>query len=189
MNEISHDQADLMLLAAEDGLLDETQHAELRHHLRKCELCRKKSEDLEDLNRDLHIIFQERWDSVKAPKPLLVEGLPEVEAFWPRIARMAVNIFIVVLWIWLYRDVFDYFKIIFTKEEFRTNQIILVIVLVLLINQFRKERWQLRFDVQPQIFGPGLFLLIIGSGLLHLAYLDYGCLRGGGWLDYQQPCY
>ena len=46
MKEITHDQAHLFLLADADGLLDDTQRAELSRHLRSCEKCRAESRPL-----------------------------------------------------------------------------------------------------------------------------------------------
>ena len=57
-----------------------------------------------------------------------------------RIARVAANAVIIGLWLWLYRPVFDYLAIIFSREDFRTNQLVLVGVILLIAAQVRKGR-------------------------------------------------
>jgi exosortase O len=178
MKEISHDQAHRFILAAADGLLDDSQRVELLHHLQSCEECRAESKRLDTLHSDLQLTFGERWDDVEVPETLLVTELTQAEPLWPRLGRMAVNLSLAALWIWLYWAVFGYFQIIFSREEFRTNQIVLVIVLILFFVQFRRERWRPRLDVLPHIFWPGLSLLLIGSVAYLLAerFLDINTL-------------
>ena len=178
MKELTHDQAHRFILAAADGLLEEPQRAELLHHLRSCEECRAESKRLNTLHCDLQLAFNERWDDVEVPETPLVTELPQAEPLWPRLGRMAVNFSLAALWIWLYWAVFGYFRVIFSHEEFRTNQIILVVVLILFFVQFRKERWRPRLDVLPHIFWPGLTLLLIGSVSYLLAerFLDINTL-------------
>jgi exosortase O len=178
MKEITHDQARRFMLAAADDLLDEVQRAELRYHLKSCETCRAESDQLTNLHRDLRFTFHERWDDISLPVEPLVTKIPEAEPLWPRLGRIAVNLTLLALWGWLYWAVFGYFRIIFSSEEFRTNQIILVIVFVLFLVQFRQERWQPQLDVLPQIFWPGLSLVLIGSTLYLLAerFLDINTL-------------
>jgi exosortase O len=178
MKEITHDQAHLFLLADADGLLDDAQRAELGRHLRSCEKCRAESDHFDELHRELQSTFHERWDVVALPDALLVTELPHAEPLWPRLGRMAVNLSLLALWVWLYWAVFGYFRVIFSSEEFRTNQIILAIVLVLFFVQFRQERWRPRLDILPQIFWPGLSLVLIGSMLYLLVerFLDINTL-------------
>jgi len=178
MKEITHDQARLFLLADADGLLDDAQRAELSLHLRSCEKCRAESGHIDELHHELQSTFHERWDNVALPDALLVTELPQAEPLWPRLGRVAVNLSLAALWVWLYWAVFGYFQVIFSSEEFRTNQIILAIVLVLFFVQFRREQWRPRLDVLPQIFWPGLSLVLIGSVLYLLAerFLDINTL-------------
>lgn len=178
MKEITHDQARQFMLAAADGLLDGAQRADLRHHLRSCEACRTESNRLEELHRDLQLTLHQRWDDVALPDTPLVTELPAAEPLLPRLGRAAVNVSLLALWVWLYWAVFGYFRVIFSSEEFRTNQIVLAIVLVLFFIQFRKERWRPRLDVLPQTFWPGLSLVLIGSVLYLLAerFLDINTL-------------
>jgi exosortase O len=178
MKEISHDQARRLILAAEDGFLDDNQRTELRHHLRACDECRAESARLDAFHKDLRHSLHEHWDSLPLPEQPLVTELPQAEPLWPRLGRMAVNLSLLLLWGWLYWAVFGYFRVIFSSEEFRTNQIILLIVLVLFFVQFRRERWQPRLDVLPQVFWPGLVLVILGSVsyLLVERFLDINTL-------------
>jgi exosortase O len=178
MKDINHDQAYLFLLAEADGLLDDTQRAELNHHLRTCEKCRTESDRLKELHCELQSTFHERWDTAVLPEELLVTELPQAEPLWPRLGRIAVNLSIWALWIWLYWAVFGYFRIIFSSEEFRTNQVILAIVLILLFVQFRNEKWRLHLDTLPQFFWPGISMVLIGSVLYLLAerFLDINTL-------------
>ena len=178
MKEITHDQARHFILADADGLLDEAQRADLAQHLRSCEACRAESKQLDELHHDLHLAFHERWDAVSLPDLPLVTEIPASEPVFPRLGRALVNLTLLALWLWLYWAVFGYFRIIFSSEEFRTNQIVLAIVLVLLVIQFSKERWRPQLDILPQIFWPGLALVLIGSVFYLLAerYLDINTL-------------
>jgi exosortase O len=178
MKEISHDQARRFMLAAADGLLDETQRTELSQHLQACEECRTESEHLDALGRDLKLSFRNRWEAIAFPTKPLVTELPQAEPLWPRLGRVTVNLALLALWGWLYWAVFGYFRIIFSREEFRTNQIILAIVLILFLVQFRQERWHPRLNVLPHVFLPGLVLILIGSVsyLLVERYLDINTL-------------
>jgi exosortase O len=85
-----------------------------------------------------------------------------------RLARLLANVLIVSLWIWFYRPLFDYLAVIFTRDDFRTNQVVLVGVVVLIIVRLRKEISRPRFDALPQLHLPALALAISGS-LLFLA--------------------
>jgi exosortase O len=84
-----------------------------------------------------------------------------------RAARIGANALIVALWLWLYRSVFDYLAIIFSREDFRTNQLVLISVIALIAIQVRKERVQPHLDAAPRPFFPALFLALVGS-LLYL---------------------
>ena len=84
-----------------------------------------------------------------------------------RAVRIGANVFVILLWLWLYRSVFDYLAVIFSREDFRTNQIVLVAVLALIAIQIRKEHIRPQFDAAPQLFVPAL-LLALGGSLLYL---------------------
>ena len=82
-----------------------------------------------------------------------------------RPARLAMNAVIVGLWLWLYRPVFDYLAIIFSREDFRTNQIVLLGVVVLIAFQMRKGHLRPRPAASPQLYLPALILVLGGSAL------------------------
>lgn len=95
-----------------------------------------------------------------------------------RLVRIAANSIVIGLWLWLYRPVFDYLAIIFSREEFRTNQVVLVAVLLLIAVQVRKGRMRLRIDSAPQLFLLAL-LFALGGSALYLAverFLDVNTL-------------
>lgn len=85
-----------------------------------------------------------------------------------RAMRMGANAVIIGLWLWLYRPVLDYLTIIFSREDFRTNQIVLLGVIVLIAVQMRKGHLHLRVDAAPQLSYPAL-ILALGSSALYLA--------------------
>jgi exosortase/archaeosortase family protein len=80
-----------------------------------------------------------------------------------RPVRIAANAAIAGLWLWLYRPVFDYLAIIFSREDFRTNQVVLIAVIVLIASRMRKGRMHLRIDLAPQLFPSALILALAGS--------------------------
>ncbi|MBI5301827.1 MAG: archaeosortase/exosortase family protein [Chloroflexi bacterium] len=84
-----------------------------------------------------------------------------------RVVPFARNALLMLLWLWLYRAVFDYLAIIFTREDFRTNQLALVGVIVLFAIQFRREQARPQLDASPQ---PNLvpLMFVIGGSLGYL---------------------
>jgi exosortase O len=81
---------------------------------------------------------------------------------------------LIAAWIWLYRAVFPYLQIIFTREEFRTNQIVLAGALLLIYRQLHKGAIHFRFQSRPQLYLPAL-VLALGSSIGYLLierYLD-----------------
>ena len=99
-------------------------------------------------------------------------------ALLPRPVRIGANVAIVILWLWLYRGVFDYLAIIFSREDFRTNQLVLAGVLVLIAIRARKERIRPQMDAAPHLFLPAL-VLALGGSALYLAverFLDVNTL-------------
>lgn len=91
---------------------------------------------------------------------------------------VAANLLIFILWLWLYRPVFPYLGTIFTRGEFRINQIVLLAVLVLLGWQIRKGNWRLKLSQQPKLHLPALILTLGGSALFIITerYLDINTL-------------
>jgi len=89
----------------------------------------------------------------------------KLDASLPRYLRTAANAAVVGLWLWLYRPVFDYLAVIFTRQDFRTNQIVLIGVIVLIATRVRKRQVRLRIDTAPQWSPPALVLALGGSAL------------------------
>ena len=83
---------------------------------------------------------------------------------WP---TLVMNLVIVGGWLVLYRPLYAYLGIIFTREDFRTNQILLVGILVLLIHNLWQERLPFPFLNAPQ-FHRLPFLLAVGGSILFL---------------------
>jgi exosortase O len=79
------------------------------------------------------------------------------------VATLSANAAILVLWLWLYRPVSAYLGIIFTRQEFRTNQIVLLAVLVLIVLQSRRGQFSLALGHLPQLQAPGLALALSAS--------------------------
>jgi exosortase O len=100
---------------------------------------------------------------MKEPKPLLRGA-----------AIIAANLALLAVWLWLYRAVYPYLGVIFTAQEFRTNQIILVGVLALIIYQVRRGELHPRLNSLPQFYSIAL-AMALGSSILYLLverYLD-----------------
>ncbi|MEJ2708745.1 MAG: exosortase O [Anaerolineales bacterium] len=88
------------------------------------------------------------------------------------------NLALFGLWLWLYRGVYPYLAVIFTRQEFRTNQVVLLGVLVLLGMQLRRSGLHLRWDALPQLYPPAL-VLTLGASISYLLserYLDVNTL-------------
>jgi exosortase O len=95
-----------------------------------------------------------------------------------RAARAGANLAILGSWLWLFRSVFDYLAVIFSREDFRTNQVMLVGALVLIASRVRKGRLQPRLDAVPQLY-PLALAFILGSAALYLMaerFLDINTL-------------
>jgi exosortase O len=98
--------------------------------------------------------------------------------FQLQLGRGAANLAILGLWLWLYRPVFAYLSIIFTREDFRTNQLVLLGVVGLIVARLRRQRFQPRFDVSPQFHRPAL-LMTLGCSIFYLLverFLDINTL-------------
>lgn len=99
---------------------------------------------------------------------LRAQSFVDAEVPLLRLTRLLTNASIVGLWIWLYRPLFDYLAVIFTRDDFRTNQIVLIGVVALIVVRLRKEISRPRFDALPQLHLPAL-ALALGGSLLYLA--------------------
>jgi exosortase O len=98
----------------------------------------------------------------------------ERETQFKNLAVLLTNIALLAGWFWLYRAVYPYLGVIFTTQEFRTNQIILVGVLALILYQIRKGELRPHLDILPQLYSTAI-LMALGSSVLYLLverYLD-----------------
>ncbi|NJM41760.1 MAG: archaeosortase/exosortase family protein [Anaerolineae bacterium] len=91
-----------------------------------------------------------------------------------RVLGVAANAAILSLWLWLHRPVFDHLRIIFTREDFRTSQLILIGTLILIALRIRQHGLVVRLDAAPRWHMPALVLALVAS----LAYL-----ANERWLD------
>jgi exosortase O len=78
-------------------------------------------------------------------------------------ARIAANATILLLWVILYRPVYPYLATIFTRQEFRTNQIALLAVSLLIVTQLRRGRLRISPADLPQLHPPALALMLTAS--------------------------
>jgi exosortase O len=84
-----------------------------------------------------------------------------------RLTRVLTNVAIFGLWLWLYEPLFDYLAVIFTRDDFRTNQVALVGVLALIVLRLRNRVSHPRLDALPRMHLPAL-ALALGGSLLYL---------------------
>jgi exosortase O len=78
-----------------------------------------------------------------------------------------INAILIGLWFWLYAPLFSYLSIIFSREDFRTNQLILIGVIVLIGLRVRAGGIGWRLNSRPHLYWPA-FSLAIGGSLLYL---------------------
>ncbi len=92
--------------------------------------------------------------------------------------RLAANLGLLLLWAVLYRPVYPYLATIFTRQEFRTNQIALLAVLVLIFTQLQRGKFRFSPFQLPQAHLPGLLLVTTCSAAFIAAerYLDINTL-------------
>jgi exosortase O len=88
------------------------------------------------------------------------------------------NLAILAAWLWLYHPLAGYLGIIFTRQDFRTNQILLAGILLLLFLQLRQAKQWPRLDLRPRMAGWPLLLVLAGSAtfLLVERFLDVNTL-------------
>ncbi len=92
--------------------------------------------------------------------------------------RLVANLSLLLLWVVLFRPVYPYLATIFTRQEFRTNQIALLAVLVLIFTQMQRGRLRFSPFQLPQAHLPGLLLVTTCSAAFIAAerYLDINTL-------------
>ena len=88
------------------------------------------------------------------------------------------NVAIISLWLWLFRPVYAYLNTIFTRQEFRTNQIVLLAVLALIAIQVRRGQFKISLGELPQLYLPGLSMALAGAAAFIAAehWLDINTL-------------
>ena len=97
---------------------------------------------------------------------------------WQKLARIAMNGLLVILWLYLYHPIFPYLGTIFGHQEFRTNQILLLGALILIGLQVRRGDLHPRPDLLPHWYPPAL-ALTLGASILFLLserFLDVNTL-------------
>jgi exosortase O len=81
--------------------------------------------------------------------------------------QLGLNLAIIAVWLWLYWPLYDYLNIIFSREDFRTNQLLLLGIVALIAHRlYQAGRWP-RFDAAPCLT-PLPLALALGGSLLYL---------------------
>jgi exosortase O len=95
-----------------------------------------------------------------------------------RAATIGANALVLGLWLRLYRSVFNYLAIIFSRNDFRTNQVMLVGVIALIVWQTHRRGAAVALSAPPQLFAEALALALGGSVLYLLVerFLDVNTL-------------
>jgi exosortase O len=91
---------------------------------------------------------------------------------------LAMNALLLILWMWLFRSIYPYLGTIFSRQEFRTNQILLVGVLILIGIQMRQSGLRPRLHEKPHLYLPALMLVLFSttSYVLVERFLDINTL-------------
>lgn len=79
------------------------------------------------------------------------------------------NTLLAALWLFLYRGLFDYLGILAVREDFRTNQLVLIGILALILRQVRAGEFHIQFHTAPRSVPIPLALALGGSMLYLLA--------------------
>lgn len=87
---------------------------------------------------------------------------------------IALNGLIWLAWGWLYWPLAEYLQVIFTQQDFRTNQILLGGIVVLIVIQIKQQGWHLHLNRSPSPAVYPLALVLGGSAgfLLTERFLD-----------------
>ena len=91
-----------------------------------------------------------------------------------RVTTIILNVTVGGLWLWLFRPIYDNLAIIFTREDFRLNQIALAGVIALMILRFRRDKSWPRLDTSPTLYAPALVMALTCAALFVLVerFLD-----------------
>ncbi len=85
------------------------------------------------------------------------------------LAQICANAAILASWLWLFRAVYPYLGTIFTRQEFRTNQVVLLAALALIIMQVRRGDLRLQPASRPRPYMPALAMALGGAAGFILA--------------------
>lgn len=96
----------------------------------------------------------------------------------PNWLNIVTNALLISLWLWLFAPVLGYFRLILTQEDFRTNQLVLLGILLLLGWQIYQQQFRPRLDAPWQWRPLPLFLVLATAVafLLTERYLDINML-------------
>ncbi len=83
----------------------------------------------------------------------------------PLPARLALNAALLLGWLFLFRAVFAYLGMLFTQDDFRTNQILFAGVLLLIVSRAWSAPPRLRLDAAPHLYLPALVLALVSATL------------------------
>lgn len=72
------------------------------------------------------------------------------------------NAAVLCLWLWLFRSTFAYLSVVFVREDFRTNQILLLGILALIAIKLRRDGVRPRLDAAPHLHMPALIVMAVG---------------------------
>jgi exosortase O len=100
------------------------------------------------------------WMIVMLLAPVVVRRRP---------GQVTANLALLGLWLFLFRPIYPYLGTIFSRQEFRLNQLALLGVIGLLIYQVRKNGLGLRFRSAPAFYSPALTMLLGSSAAFILA--------------------
>ena len=79
----------------------------------------------------------------------------------PRV--LGLNLLLAVVWGWLFRPIFPYLQTIFTRQDFRTNQIAIALLLAIFVYKAIGEQFKPDFQRQPTVRSLPLAICIIGT--------------------------
>ncbi len=87
---------------------------------------------------------------------------------------IALNVALLLGWVWLFRPIMPYLKTIITREDFRSNQIALVMVVALIVYKAIDEQWRIDLGQQATMRVLPLLLCVIGASgfVINERYLD-----------------
>lgn len=100
---------------------------------------------------------------------ILIERRPLISKI-----QFILNGLILLVWLWLFRPIYPYLTTIFTRQDFRTNQIVLALLVAIFIYKAREEGLHIDFNHKPQPHRLPLLLLFSATSafIFFERYLD-----------------